>query len=548
MTTGTLRRTKSVRTWKSSFPIVEWLPKYKIAGLRPDVIAAITVWALLVPEAMAYAGIAGMPPETGLYTAPLALLSYAVFGTSRHLNVGPSSTVAIISFGVISLLAVTGTTEFIAMTSMLALITGLLLVAGGMLRLGVLADFLSKPVLDGFIVGLAITIAVGQLDKILGYSVESADFVPDFLVLATNLNQIHWWTFVVGAGSLALLFAIEKYAPKIPAAIVVVALFILISWLFDAIPFLPSFEELGIHIVGDIPPGRIPLGLPGGLTLSQILGLIPGAAAVAIVGFSESVAAARSYASQFGYEIDADQEMVGLGAANLGAGISGGFVVDGSLSKTAASVQAGAVTQMVSILAAVMILVTAWFLTPLFYYLPEATLGAIVIHAVWHLINYRSIWKYRVYTSVDFWTTLIAAGGVLLFGILAGLLLAVGIALLALLASAKNRTTSVLGKNRARLYLPQPPVLSGRRNVPRSSHPTLQRHDVLCQRTGILRRNAGGRDADRAAATRRADRRRGDHRHRCYGHHHDERINRQAGRLRYWSTPCEREDQRDETS
>ena len=494
---------------------------------------------------MAYAGIAGMPPETGLYTAPLALLGYAIFGTSRHLNVGPSSTVAIISFGVISLLAVTGTTEFIAMTSMLALITGLLLVAGGMLRLGVLADFLSKPVLDGFIVGLAITIAVGQLDKILGYSVESADFVPDFLVLATNLNQIHWWTFVVGAGSLALLFAIEKYAPKIPAAIVVVALFILISWLFDAIPFLPSFEELGIHIVGDIPPGRIPLGLPGGLTLSQILGLIPGAAAVAIVGFSESVAAARSYASQFGYEIDADQEMVGLGAANLGAGISGGFVVDGSLSKTAASVQAGAVTQMVSILAAVMILVTAWFLTPLFYYLPEATLGAIVIHAVWHLINYRSIWKYRVYTSVDFWTALIAAGGVLLFGILAGLLLAVGIALLALLASAKNRTTSVLGKiapdstYRSLQYYPDAETYPGLlilrfngtmffANAPEFSEETL----------------AGATQTEPPPA-RRADRRRGDHRHRCHGHHHDERIKRQAGRLRYWSTPCEREDHRD---
>ena len=505
MTVTTLKRPRSQRTLRSFFPIVEWLPRYKIAGLRPDVIAALTVWSLLVPEAMAYAGIAGMPPETGLYTAPLALLGYAIFGTSRHLNVGPSSTVAIISFGVISVLAVTGTMEFIAMTSMLALITGLLLVAGGLLRLGVLADFLSKPVLDGFIVGLAITIAVGQLDKILGYSVESADFVPDFLVLATDLNQIHWWTFIVGAGSLALLFVLERYAPKIPAAIVVVGLFILISWLFDIIPFLPSFQELGIAIVGDIPSGRIPVGLPSGLTLSQILALIPGAAAVAIVGFSESVAAARSYGSRFGYEINPDQEMVALGAANLGAGISGGFVVDGSLSKTAASVQAGAVTQMVSVLAAAMIMITAWFLTPLFYYLPEATLGAIVIHAVWHLINYRSIWKYRIYTSVDFWTALIAAGGVLLFGILAGLLLAVGIALLALLASAKSRTTSVLGKNRARRHLPQPPELSGRRNLRRSSHPAFQRHDVLRQRTGILRRNHGGCDADRTAAARRAD-------------------------------------------
>ncbi len=446
MTTATLTRPKSKRTLRSFFPILTWLPKYKVAGLRPDIIAAITVWALLVPEAMAYAGIAGMPPQAGLYTAPLALLGYAIFGTSRHLNVGPSSTVAIISFGVISVLAASGTAEFYAMTSALAMITGVILIVGGLLRLGVLADFLSKPVLDGFVVGLAITIAVGQLDKILGYSVENADFVPDFLALLANLGQLHWPTFIVGIASLVALFAMERYVPKIPAAITVVAGAIAVSWLFETIPFLPSFDEIGIHIVGAIPGGRIPLGLPSGITLNDIIRLIPGAVAVAVVGFSESVAAARSYASQFGYEVDADQEMIGLGVANAGAGFSGGFVVDGSLSKTAASVQAGGATQMVSIVAAGMILVTAWFLTGLFYYLPEATLGAIVIHAVWHLINYKSIMQYRKYTPIDFWTSVIAAVGVLVFGILSGLLLAVGIGLLALLIAAKNRTTSVLGK------------------------------------------------------------------------------------------------------
>ncbi len=446
MTTVTYRRPKAERTLRKLFPIADWLPAYKASYVRPDLIAAITVWALLVPEAMAYAGIAGVPPQAGLYTAPLALLGYAIFGTSRHLNVGPSSTVAIISFGIISVLAVSGTEAFIVSTSMLAIITGTILVVGGLLRLGVLADFLSKPVLDGFIVGLAITIAIGQLDKIVGYSVEPADFMPDLVVLLANLDQLSWPTLIVGLLSLTMLFAMERYTPKIPAAITVVALAIVISWLFEAIPFLPSFEEMGIHIVGFIPAGRIPFALPKGLSLIEITTLIPGAIAVAIVGFTESVAAARSYATKFGYDIDADQEMVALGLSNVGAGISGGFVVDGSLSKTAASVQAGAMSQMVSIIAAVAILVTALFLTPLFYYLPEATLGAIVIHAVWHLINYRNIQKYRNYTSVDYWTALIAALGVLLLGILAGLLLAVGIALLALLSVAKNRTSSVLGR------------------------------------------------------------------------------------------------------
>jgi MFS superfamily sulfate permease-like transporter len=175
----------------SFFPIVQWLPRYQSAWLRPDLIAALTVWALLVPEAMACAGIAGVPPEYGLYAAPLALLGYAVFGTSRHLNVGPSSTVAALSFSVVVGLAAAGSDEFITLTVMLAIITGILLIIGGLLRLGVLADFFSKPVLDGFIVGLAITIVVGQLDKLLGYEVESLDFVPDVLALIKDIGMTH---------------------------------------------------------------------------------------------------------------------------------------------------------------------------------------------------------------------------------------------------------------------------------------------------------------------------------------------------------------------
>jgi len=188
--------------------------------------------------------------------------------------------------------------------------------------------------------------------------------------------------------------------------------------------------------------------------------LIPGALAVLLVGYSESIAAARSYATKFNYRVDADQEFIGVGAANLGSGFSGGFVVNGSLSKTAASVGAGAKTQMTSIVAAVLILVTAWFLTGLFYFLPEATLGAIVIHAVWHLINYKSIWDYRTITSLDFWTALVAMLGVVFFDILIGLLLAVFLGLLGLLYATKSRTTAVLGKE------PDEPVYRSLENFP----------------------------------------------------------------------------------
>ena len=177
-----------------------------------------------------------------------------------------------------------------------------------------------------------------------------------------------------------------------------------------------------------------------------MISLAPGAVAIALVAFAESVAVARSYATQFDYKVDADQEMIAVGVANAGAGFSGGFVVDGSLSKTAAAVGAGATTQMVSIIAAIAVLITAAFLTPLFYYLPEAALAAIVIHAVWHLISYKKIWQYRKITNIDFWTSLVAAVGVLMFGILEGIAMAVFLGLLGLLLSTKESTSSVLGK------------------------------------------------------------------------------------------------------
>jgi high affinity sulfate transporter 1 len=390
---------------------------------------------------MAYAGIAGMPPEYGLYAAPLALLGYAIFGTSKQLNVGPSSTVAALSFSVIAGLGISsGTEEWIALTAALAIMTGVFLMIGGILRLGVLADFLSRPVLDGFVVGVAITVAVGQLDKMLGYEVAETklEFIPDVLVLLSDLALTHWPTLVIGLVSLALLFLIEKYLPKVPGALTVLILAIVVSALLD-------FESRGIHIVGDIPGGLPPFGLPD-VTLEQVGSLIGGALAIMLVAYSESIAVARSYATKFNYKVDADQEFFGIGVANLGSGFSSAFVVDGSLSKTAASVEAGAKTQMVSIIAAAAVLITALFLTPLFRTLPEATLGAIVIHAVWHLINFKKLWKYRTITSLDFWTAIVAAFGVLAVGILQGLLVAIFLGLLGLLYANKSRTTAVLGK------------------------------------------------------------------------------------------------------
>ena len=440
MTTNTIPKQESKRTLKSYLPILEWLPTYQKSWFRVDIIAALTLWALLVPEAMAYAGIAGMPPETGLYAAPLALIAYAIFGSSRHLNVGPSSAVAALSFSVIAGLGVAaGSPEFVALTIALAAVVGMMLIIGSFLKLGVLADFLSRPVLDGFVVGVAISIVIGQLDKILGYEPEGYDFVPDVLQFISHINQVQIPTLIVGTISLALLFILHKYTPKLPSALIVLFLAIIASTVFN-------FEAMGIHIVGEIPAGLPNFGIPEGLGLKELLTVAPGAVGVALVAFAESVAIARAYGTKYGYEVDANQELLAVGVSNLGSSFSGAFIVNGSMSRTAAGESAGAKTQMVSLVAAVAILITAVALTGLFYNLPEATLGAIVIHAVWKNINFSKISKYRSITTLDYVTAIVAMAGVLMFGLLEGLLMAAFLGLIALLVGTKQRNTSILGR------------------------------------------------------------------------------------------------------
>jgi high affinity sulfate transporter 1 len=295
-------------------------------------------------------------------------------------------------------------------------------------------------VLDGFVVGVAISIAVGQLDKVLGFEVEGAyDFVPDIVTIIANLDMIDWPTFIVGLSSLALLFILHRYAPNIPGALVVLILAIAASSLL-------AFESMGIHIVAEIPAGLPDFGYPEEMGLDDLLAIAPGAIGLALVAFAESVAIARSLATKYGYEVDANQEMIAVGAANIGSSFSGAFVVDGSMSRTSVADGAGAKSQMVSLIAAMAILITAAFLTPLFYNLPEATLGAIVIYAVWNNISLREINQYRDITRLDYITAIAAMVGVLAFGLLEGLVIATLIGLVSLLAGTKSRTTSVLGK------------------------------------------------------------------------------------------------------
>ena len=420
-------------------PITEWFPMYDWKGdLRPDFIAGLTVWALLIPEAMAYAGIAGVPPEAGLYAAPLALLFYAMFGSSHHLFVGPSSTVAILSATIIAPLAASDGSNFWALTSWLAIVTGVLFVLFGVLRMGWVANFMASSVLDGFLVGLALVIALGQTDKILGIESEGGNVPQELWSMLSQFAQWSWPTIAVGIASLVALFAIERFWPRIPGALVVLFVAIILSSLFD-------FASHGIHIVGEIPAGMPPFGFPAWVGWKTLGALIVGALSVILVGYAESWAAAKAYAKQFGYQVDANQELIALGAANFGAGFSQGFVVDGSLSKTAAGVGAGQKTQMTSIIAAGLTLLTVVALTPLFKTLPEATLGAIVVHAVWHLIDFskfKVLWHTR---REDFWLAMLAFLGVALIDILPGIVIGIVLSLLVLIYRASFPNGSEMG-------------------------------------------------------------------------------------------------------
>jgi high affinity sulfate transporter 1 len=419
-------------------PITVWLPKYQRGWLGGDLVAGITIWALLVPEALAYAQIAGVPVQYGLYAAPFALIAYAVFGGSRRLAVGPTSTVAIVSASVVAPLAAAGTQRYLSLTIALALMVGLVLVVAGLMRLGFVAKFLAKPVLEGFIIGLAFTIALGQAGKLVGISTSGDTALQKLVSLLRGIGQWQLLPFLVGGGCLLILFLLSKYVPRLPAAIIALAVTTLLAYGL----------KLGGHGLGLV--GSVPGGFPGWqlavVGLEDLYHLLPGALAVALVGFAESIAIAKSDASRHDYQIDSNQEMIANGMSNIGAGLFQGFSVNGSLSKTAASEAAGGRTQLASIACAGLTLLTMAFLTGLFKYLPEATLGAIVIHALWHYFNPGRLARYYRVRKVDFLLSLAALLGVVLLGVLPGIIAGVILSLALLLNRVGSPHMSVLGR------------------------------------------------------------------------------------------------------
>ena len=293
-------------------PLFPSLRGYDTGWLRGDLVAGLTVWAVLVPEALAYASIAGVSPVVGLYAAPGALLLYAAFGSSRHLVVGPMSATAALSAAAVAEVAVPGSAGFLAHTTALAITTGVIALAAGLLRLGFLASFISEPVLKGFIIGLALTIVAGQLPDLFGVEGGGGNFFEKLWHLLANLDQTSLTTLAVGLASLALVLGLRRFAPVVPGSLVVVLLGI------GAVGLL-GLDGHGVAIVGQIDSGLPALGTPD-VAAADYLALAAAASGVMLVGFAEGLGAAKTYAAAHHYEVDANRELLGLGAANLGPG------------------------------------------------------------------------------------------------------------------------------------------------------------------------------------------------------------------------------------
>ena len=424
-------------------PILQWLPRYQLSWLRADIIAGLTVWAVIVPEAMAYAGIAGVPALVGLYTVPIPLIAYAVFGTSRTMVIGPDSATALISAGTVGAVVAshsgaTQIAEYVAITSALALIVGVLFLVLGLARMGWVANFIPAPVMKGFIQGLVWVTIIGQVPKLFGIGGEHGNFFEQLWAMVPEMASLNPVTTGIGLGSLALLFLIKRFVPKVPAALTVMALSIVLVSIFN-------LGAQGVDIVGSVKAGLPALAMPK-FTLEQLQLLIPGALAIVLLGYAESLGASKAASAKSGGSVDPNQELVAHGPANIGSAFSGGFIVVGSLSKTSVSMGAGGKTQMASLVNAAFVILTLMFLLPLFTNLPHAALGAIVIHAMIGLLDFgylKNLWRQSRW---ELGIAMVAYLGVMVIGVLPGMGLGVALSLLLLIYRATSPASAVLGR------------------------------------------------------------------------------------------------------
>jgi high affinity sulfate transporter 1 len=422
-------------------PIVGWLGSYDRSWLRGDVIAGVTVAALIVPKNLGYAGIAGIPLQNGLYAAAAGAILYAIFGTCRQISMGPSSGLAAVAASAVATAGITEPGDIATFVAGITLISGLLFLLLAVLRMGWIAQFLSRAVVTGFLFGAAIDVVIGELPKLTGTDTSGTNSFQELRSWFATLGETHLTTLVVGVASLVVVFGIRVVAPRIPGALVLVVGGLVASWLFD-------FGERGVSLVGDVPSGLPSFAVPSpSLMIDHGGTALIAAVALMLIGFSQTAGDARAFAAKHRYQIDVDQESVAQSAANIGSGLLHGMPVSTSLSASSLNDHSGAKTGLASITSGVTVLLTLLFLAPLFSQLPKPVLGALIIEAVvMGMMNVPEMRRmYRV-QRFDFWVAVAAIIGTLAFGVLAGVVIGIGLSLLWLVAVATHPQIPTLGR------------------------------------------------------------------------------------------------------
>ena len=418
-------------------PALEQARAYRGPWLARDLLTAVTILAVIVPQGLAYGELAGLPPVAGLYAALLPLLLYPIFASSRRLMVGPESGLAILTASALAPLAAAQTSKYAALAAMLALLMGAIMIVAGVFRLGILADFLSRPVLIGFMNGVAVILVASQLPRLFGISCSAESTLGKIWGVLTNLGETSWRTLVLGLALIGVLALTARLGPKVPgalAALVVAAVAVVVL----------DLDQKGVAVIGTVPKGLPELTYPS-VGLADFGDLLPLAAGLALVGFSEAILTARAFGEKHGETVDANHELIAMGIGNVGVGFTQGFPTSASQSRTAVADTSRMRTQLAQMLAAVAVAVFLLFFTGILRNVPQVALASIVIFAALGLFEERQLRAlYRV-DRVEFGLAITTFTGVVVFGMLTGILVAVGLSLAVFLGGVVRPHDAVLG-------------------------------------------------------------------------------------------------------
>jgi SulP family sulfate permease len=417
-------------------PGLSLFPNYRRAWLLSDVLAGISVCVVMIPSVIAYAGLMGLPPQHGLYAALAPLVVYALFGSSRQVIVGPDIAISLLIASAIGPLANGSPTRAAGLAAAVALLSGLLLLLGARVKIGAVADFLSKPVLVGYMTGAALILMASQINRVFGISLKNNDFFPRLGELALKLNETHLATLAFGLGLLALLIAIKRIAPKSPGALIVCIVAVIASIAFH-------LHRYGIDTVGKFPSGLPKFSIPA-LSWTDIHALFPAAVGIALLTYTEGILLARAFAAKNGYEVNPNRELVALGLADVLTAFFQGFAITGSQARTTLNDSAGGKTQLASLVAAGMLALSLLFLTPLMAQLPVVALAVILIHSGFGLVEFDAMKRIYRYYPKSAMISALTTIGVLVAGVIPGILIGVALSLLGLINRVSHPHDAVL--------------------------------------------------------------------------------------------------------